>query len=145
MDNCRSHWAPKWLHPPLTPLKATARKANADFFFLWTYVKDSKYIGYSLEVIFLNYYSFATDPRFASKVFILQNRSMSHELSDSAKDILEDISAIIADIDNDPDNVKKGAILSKTDGEVSYGTRLLVRKVSDLIYQMSFPEVSDLV
>ncbi|GIK05806.1 hypothetical protein Aspvir_009919 [Aspergillus viridinutans] len=64
---------------------------------------------------------------------------MGDQLSDPAKSILEEISAIVADIDNDPEGEKKRAILSKTDSEVVYGTRLLVRKVSDLRHQMDFP------
>lgn len=69
---------------------------------------------------------------------------MSHQLHDSAKSILDEISAIIADIDNDTRSEENKAILSRTDSEVVYGTRLLVRKVSDLMHQMSFPEVCDL-
>ncbi|OJJ66311.1 hypothetical protein ASPBRDRAFT_424913 [Aspergillus brasiliensis CBS 101740] len=67
---------------------------------------------------------------------------MSHQLCDSAKSTLEEISAIIASIDNNPASEEQKAILSRTDGEVVYGTRLLVRKVSDLMRQMSFPQNS---
>lgn len=70
-------------------------------------------------------------------------RNMGDQLSDPAKSILEEISAIVADIDNDPESEEKKAILSKTDSEVVYGTRLLLRKVSDLRRQMGFPTVCD--